>query len=923
VSTDSRISPPHLAEAVLSRCLPPGAIKESVLGDLREMYQARVASQASGSSPDSRHDPGVTRRESHDLAYLWYWSQVPLVGGRYLLRRVFLRRMYRRSGSSVAGVPEDKAPHGVGLGGIWSDVRFAVRSLLRAPGFAIAVVLVLGIGVGAVSLMFSTFNSVVLRPLPFDDPDRLMWVWGMSERMPRNTISYADYVDFRDGTTAFESLAAAMFRRTRVLTGPSGAERVITYPVSANFFTTLGISPAIGRVFLPEEELTGHDGVAILSYGFWQRRYGGDPGVIGSSITLDGVPAEVVGVMPADFVMPVGYAYPAVTDVWFPLQRGAGYAQGRGNNNFGVIGRLRDGVSIAEAQAQMDVVARSIAQSYPEVKGGIGVALVPLHERFFGPARDALLVLAAIIALVPLVACANVASLFVARAVTRRTELACRLALGASRPRVVRLLLTEGLTVALAGAAVGLAIAFVGGEILSAFAPDVLPRVSGIAIDGTVLSVTLAAAFIMVPLFALAPAIRGTDMSVAEGLKIGGGRGASGRSSSLRSLLVVAQVALSLMLMLASGLFLRSFINLQRVDPGFQTERILSLNALLPYFKYQTRDEMKQVWAQVRRRVQAVPGVRTVGFVDNLPFAGQGPMYYVWSAEQPPASAAERIPAMRRAGSRGYFDALGIRLLAGSHFEETDSWFGAGGRTAVVVNETLARQFFPGEDPIGKTLVLDWDEPVDLEVIGLTADVRELGPASDPVATFYLPVRWDYDMLDVLLQTDVDPLTVVGPVRQAIAEVDRDITLSAVQTMQDRLSDVVFQPRFRSALVGAFALVTLVLSSIGLYGVLSYFVRERSHEISVRLALGAGIARVARLVLARGMALVAGGVLIGSIGALAGARLLDSVLFRVGPADPLVFGGVTLCLLAVALLACIVPMLRAVRLDPADVMKAE
>jgi putative ABC transport system permease protein len=531
--------------------------------------------------------------------------------------------------------------------------------------------------------------------------------------------------------------------------------------------------------------------------------------------------------------------------------------------------------------------------------------------------------LAAIISLVPLVACANVASLFVARAVSRRTELASRLALGASRARVVRLLLTEGAVLALAGGAVGLGMAFAGGEALRSFAPGLLPRLNTMAIDGTVLLVTLGTSFIMVPLFGLAPAVRVTDMRIAEVLKAGGGRGASGRGSKLRSLLVVTQVALSLMLMLASGLFMRSLVNLQSVDPGFRTENVLTVNALLPDFKYESREEIEQVWGAVQREIQVVPGVRTVGFVDNLPLGGDGPQYYVWASERPPASAAERVPAMRRGGSRGYFDALGIQLLSGRHFEKTERWFGAGHRGVTVINQALVRQFFPGEDPVGKTLVLHWDSQVDLEVIGVASDIHELGPGSNPIGTFYLPLRWDYDMLSVLIRTEGDPLGVVGAVRQAIGEVDDDITLSSVQTMQDRLSNTLFQPRFRSAVVGTFALVTLILSSIGLYGVLAYFVRERSQEISVRLALGAGMGRIARLVLARGMALVAAGIMIGLLGALAGTRLIESVLFGVVAVDPITYCGVSLCLLTVALVACVVPTLRAVRLDPAEVMKAE
>ena len=325
----------------------------------------------------------------------------------------------------------------------------------------------------------------------------------------------------------------------------------------------------------------------------------------------------------------------------------------------------------------------------------------------------------------------------------------------------------------------------------------------------------------------------------------------------------------------------------------------------------------------MQQRLREVPGARTVGFVDRPPLGGDSPKFYVWAADRPPASAAQRVPATRRSASQGYFDALGISLLAGRHFEEREPWFGSGAGGTTMINEALARLFFPGEDPLGKTLVLEWDRPVDLEIIGIVADIREVGPGSDPVATFYLPARWDYDMLSVLIRTGGDPLEVVGAVRRAINEADDDITISAIQTMQDQMSNTLFQPRFRSVLVGIFALVTVILSSIGLYGVLAYFVRHRSHEISIRRALGAGVGKVARLVLVRGMALVTGGILIGLVGALAGGRLIEGVLFGVGVADPPVICGASLTLILVALVACLGPTLRAARLDPAKVMKAD
>lgn len=412
-------------------------------------------------------------------------------------------------------------------------------------------------------------------------------------------------------------------------------------------------------------------------------------------------------------------------------------------------------------------------------------------------------------------------------------------------------------------------------------------------------------------------------MRIAEALKVGGERGTSGRGSRLRNLLVVTQVALCLMLMLASGLFTRSFVNLQNVDSGFRTENVLTINALLPDFKYSSREEMEQVWGDMERRAQAIPGVRTVGLVDYLPLGAEGPMYYVWASEQPPASAAEKIPGLRRGGSKGYFDALGIRLLAGRHFDKTERWFGAGGPAVTMVNETLARRFFPGEDPIGKTLVLDYDRPVDLEVIGLTADILELGPGSDAIATFYLPVRRDYDMLSMLIAAEADPLSLVGAVSQTIHEVDDDITLSSIRTMHDRVSDTLFQARFRATVVAGFALVTLILSSIGLYGVLAFFVRNRTHEIGIRMALGAGASRAAGLVLKRGIVLVGLGMMIGAAAAVAGGRVIRSWLFGISAVDPVTYIGVSLVLATVAAIACIPPSLRAVRLNPVDVLNRE
>ena len=889
-------APPRVAVALISLCLPPGAVRETVLGDLREMYEHRVTASRGGGS-------------------LWYWSQVLPVGGRYLWRRTVYRRMYRSRNAATNKRATESSGENL-MSDVWIDIRFAVRTFRRSPGFSIAAVLVLGIGIGAVSLMFSTFNTTVLQPLPFEEPDDLVWFRSDGESGSQNSIAYLDYVDYRDGTDVFESLGTVrLFARTMILTGADEAEQLFGQFVSANLFPTLGVSPIIGRYFHPEEEELGEYGVTILSHQLWQRQFGGDPSVIGAAISLNGQPSEIVGVMPAHFDFPTG------TDMWFPLQRNSGYTMGRGNNNFSVVGRLRDEVTIQLAQAQTDVIAGNLSTSFPDTNAGWRVTLIKLHERFFGSTRNVLLMLVGIISLVPLVAGANVASLLLARTVSRRTELASRLALGASRARVIRQLLTESLVIAVCGGGVGLALAYGGGEALRTFAPTVLPRLDTIGIDGSVLTVTLLASLVMVPLIGVIPAMRGTDMRIADTLKSGGGRGARERKSGLRSALVVAQVALSLMLMVASGLFVRSFIELQRVSPGFQTENVLRLRTLLPYFKYETNGEMVSVWNDVYRSISAVPSVDAIGAIDRPPPGGSGPANDVWVQGRPPASAIDRITATRRFVTEGFVDALGIPLLSGRNLNAND---GQDSPAVAVINETLARTLFPGEDPIGQTLVFDWATLVNLEVVGVVADIQERGLGTEAPPTLYLSAVWQpRTTMHLLVKFDGDPIQSVGALRQVIATVDRDITISQVATMESVMSESLAQPRFRSTIVGLFALVALLLSSIGLYGVLSLFVRQRSHELSIRLALGAGVSTVFAIVIKRGMLLVGMGVTIGIVGGLASARLIESVLFGVGSADPLTFCAVSLSLVGVALVACIVPTLRAVRLDPAEVMKAE
>jgi len=899
------IQPPRPAARLLTRCLPPGMIRETVLGDLREMHEEMAASPGDAGPAGAR-----ARRRRADR---WYWSQTVRVGGRYLVGRLFHRQRYR---ALTAPPPVGARARRHVIGAVAGDLRFTIRSFRRTPGFTLATVLVLGLGIGSISLMFSTLNTVVLQPLPYPHPDRLVWVWSMNEQGSRNSVSYLDYVDYQGNTDAFESLGTfTVFSRTRIVTGGDAAESLTTYEVSSTLFATLGVAPDIGRSFVPEDEQTGGSGVAIVSHGLWERRFGGDPAAIGSTITLNGEPAEIVGVMPA------GFEFPAGTDVWFPLQQGAGYTSGRGNNNFYIVGRLRDGVTIQEAQSQMTVVAARIADANPAEKAGRTARLVPLHERYFGSLRTQLLLLVGVIALVPLVAGANVAALVLARATTRRTELASRLALGASRARVIQQLLTESLAMALCGGAVGLALAFAGGEAIRAFAPAALPRLDSIGIDARVAGVTLLVSLAMVPLVGILPALRATDLEVAETLKAGGGRRTTDRRSSVRSVLVVAQVALSVMLMLASGLLARSFVNLQRVDPGFRSGGVLLVRTLVPSFKYENGARLTGVWDELHGRVLAVPGVEMVGAIDRPPLSGTFPTADAWAEGRPPAGPADTLGAVRRFVTEDYFRVMRTPIVAGRAFDATD---GPDAPLVAVINEAAARQFFPGEDAVGRTLVLDWEELFKLRVVGVSADIREIGLDADPVPTVYLSQRWyPRPTMNLTIRTSGDPLASAGAVRQAIRDVDDDISIADMQTMDARLSDSIFQPRFQSVLVGLFALVALVLSSIGLYGVLALLVRQRGHEISVRLALGADAAGVVRLVIGQGARLVSAGVLVGVAGGLAGSRLLRSALVGVGPADPITYGAVVVSLIVVTLVACLGPALRAARLDPAEALKAE
>jgi len=702
-----------------------------------------------------------------------------------------------------------------------------------------------------------------------------------------------------------------------LLTGSGSPRQVTGYTVSASLFPTLGVAPVLGRAFADGDESRGDQDVALLGYRLWKTAYGGDPSLIGRTITVDGSPVQVVGIMPA------GFSFPAGSDMWLPLQRSAGYASGRGNNNFNAVGRLREGRTLQQAGDQLVAVAAGIARNFPDTKEGWSARAETLHDHFFGRARASLLVLLGIVALLPLVACINVASLFLANFLTRRTEIACRLSLGASRGRLMRQHLTESVVIALAGAAVGLAAAYWGGQLLRQLAPAALPRLDQIGLDGHVLAFTLGAALLMVPLIGVAPSLGSTDLNLAQALRSGGAGGRGEGRPRARRALVVAQVALSTVLMLTSGLLLRSFLRLQNQDPGMATSGVVYSQVRLPQFKLPSPKEVGLAWDDLNRRVGALPGVVAVGEVDRPPFSGRGPYNEVWAARRPPASAADKKGATRRFVSDGYFSAAGITILRGRTFQPSDERAGA---LVTVINRAAAREFFPGENPVGQILQLDMGQPTNLTILGVVGDVTEAGPGEEAPRMFYLPAWMNPSVdMNVLIRTRTASSGLAAAWPGVLRAVSGDIPVEPLRTMASRLSSTMFEPRFRSTLVSAFALASLLLSAIGLYGVMAYFVRQRSREIAVRVALGASPASVARLVLVQGMWLAGWGLAIGLPAGLVAARVVEHQgwLGGLSLSDPSVDLAVGVIVALEAVLACLLPAGRALRLDPALTLRSE
>ena len=806
------------------------------------------------------------------------------------------------------------------------DLRYGLRVLRKSPGFTAAAVVLLALGIGANTAIFSVVDAVLLRPLPFADAERLVKVAHVppAKSFPGMTmfsVSPANYLDWRRQGRSFETMAAyapASF----TLTGGDRPEPLSGSAVSADFFAVLRARPAAGRFFLPEEDQPGRGNVVVLSHSFWKSHFAASPQVIGRRLILDGQGYTVVGVLAPRFQL-AGWN-PTDVQLWTPLAWNAKLRALRGIHDYNVVARLKPGVTARQAQAEMDTISTRLARQYPADDAGWGAVVLPLHQYLVGNVRPALLVLLGAVILVLLIACANVANLVLARTLGRRKEIAIRAALGAGRGRVLRQILAESLLVALAGGALGLVIARFGVRLIVAFLAD-LPRATEIGLDGRVLAFTLAVSLLTGVAAGLAPALPMTRPDLSAALKSGLGRtdASSGGGGRTRGMLVVAEVALSLLLLVGAGLMIRSLAALRAVAPGLDPRHVLTMTVGISATKYPRRDQQQAFFDRLLQRVRSLPGVESAGVVDSLPLSGGGgSMQPIAIAGRPAAVVAEQPEVAVRRISPGYLRALRIPLLRGRDLAATDA---ANQPAVVLVSASMARRFWPGEDPVGKRLTLSFVPQTSRLVVGVVGDVKQRGlDEREPVATLYRPLAQEpTSWLSLVVRTVPPPLGSVGAIESAIREIDPDQPAQDVLTMEDVLGRSLAQRRFNMLLLAAFAGLALILAAAGIYSVLAYSVRRRVREIGIRMALGAQLRDVLRLILVEGMKPALAGMALGLAAAVAFDRVVASLLYGVSATDPTTFAAVSALLGGVALAACVIPAHRATRVQPMAPLREE
>ena len=818
---------------------------------------------------------------------------------------------------------------------LWRDVRYGWRALRRNPGFTAVAILTLAIGIGANAAIFSVINGVLLRPLPFPEPNRLVLIWETyaNRNVTRGAASLAEFLDWREQSRSFEALSAL-----RVLfynaTGHAGPEQLWGVTVSGNFFRLLGVKPFVGRDFFPEDEQPGHDPVVLLSYGEWQRRYGGAPSAIGQTLTLDDKPYTIIGVLPRGFSL---FGTSRQLDLWFPFALNRAQLD-REAHSVLVFGRLNRGVSIPQAQAEMETIFARLKKQYPSVNQEDYPRVAGLHEELIGHLRPALLILLAAVGFVLLMACANVANLMLARAATREREIALRATLGAGRPRILRQLLTESALLAIIGGAFGILVASGGLRLLRAALPRTggygeIPHADWIGIDGTVLLFTLAVSLLTGLIFGFSPAIQFSRSELYESLKEGSGGSTGGgrRNRFVRSALVVSEVALSLMLLVGAGLLTRSFALLLNEDLGFNTSHLLTMQLWLPESHYAAGQPIINFYQQVIDKVAAQPGVKSASGVNFLPLTHWGDSCDFDIAGRPQQRSGEQFTSQYRVVDWRYLRTMEIPLKEGRGFTSAD---GPNSEGVAIINEALARRYWPNEDPIGKQIRLNFPatrtpfqpQPREgwLTIVGVVGDVRDWEWDEPKMAQLYLPEQQNPSrIMRLAVRSEGNPAQLTSAVRQAVASVDPNQPVTEVRTMDEFLAAALAQRRLSMSLLALFAGVATLLAAAGIYGVMAYTVSQRAHEIGIRMALGAEPGGVLRMVVGDGMKLAGIGVVLGILGSFVAMRYLQSQLYGVKATDPFTFVGVTAGLTLVAVAACYFPARRAAKVDPLVALKYE
>ena len=795
------------------------------------------------------------------------------------------------------------------------DIRYALRMLAKKPGFTLAAVLAIAIGIGANTAIFSVVNAVLLRSLPYKEPDRLTVVLSHKRDTLRGSGSAAflDVVDWQKQSQSFEGMA--VFRSMGyTLTGAGEPDRITGARVSADFFSLLGVGAVEGRTFRPEEDQRGAERVVVLGHGLWQRRFGGDSSVIGKSLTLNAEPHTVIGVLPADFRFSIDIAD---AEMWTPIAHDGEVLDERGAHYLKVIGRLKPGVSLNEAQLEMNEIAGRLEQQYPAENTGRVVNLAPMYEHLVGSIRRWLVILLGAVGLVLLIACSNVANLMLARSAARAKEIAIRTALGASRRRVVLQLLTESLILALLGGGAGLLLALWGIELLIKLGPRDIPRLNDISVDGTVLWFTAVASILTGLIFGLMPALKASKPDLNGSLKEGS-RGTSESFSrySMRNMLVVVQMALTLIPLAGAGLLVKSFMRLQQVKPGFAAENVLTMRVSLPAL-FDEGDKAAVFFKQLTERVENIPGVESAGAITILPLGGSNNRTSFNIKSRPYPENQEPL-AEFRAITPNYFSAMGIPIKRGRTFTEHDV---KGKPGAVIINETMARRYWPDEDPLGKIISIgvsvSENEPTEWEIVAIVGDTKHFSLDSEAVPEMYIPhTQQPWTSMALAVRSPIDPAQLSSLVRAQVLSIDRNQPISDVRPMGEIVARSISQQRFYMLLLSLFAAMALVLSAVGVYGVMSYSVTERTREIGIRMALGAQTRDVLKYVVGQGMALTLAGVVIGLVGAFLLTRLMANMLYQVETFDPQTFAAISLLLSLVAFVACYIPARRATKVDP-------